>query len=171
MSDKPKKAAKAAKLHKDKMKCNKPQKTPGHKTKSHVVKACENGKEKIVRFGQQGVKGAGKGMKGKGKISGVAYQNVPATPSAWNGYQGNPHSQPAGPAEPWMEPAPGFGVVCIVGSIRDAEYGAVRAPSSTCTSAASTTESHAKSAADARTEESWEGASNELTWKGAQEAD
>ena len=60
MSDKPKKAAKAAKLHKDKMKCNKPQKTPGHKTKSHVVKACENGKEKIVRFGQQGVKGAGK---------------------------------------------------------------------------------------------------------------
>ena len=60
MSDKPKKAAKAAKLHKDKMSCNKPRTTPGHKTKSHVVKACEGGKEKIVRFGQQGVKGAGK---------------------------------------------------------------------------------------------------------------
>ena len=41
------------------MACNKPQKTPGHKTKSHVVKACKDGKEKIVRFGQQGVKGAG----------------------------------------------------------------------------------------------------------------
>jgi hypothetical protein len=25
-----------------------------------MVKACENGKEKIIRFGQQGVKGAGK---------------------------------------------------------------------------------------------------------------
>ena len=57
---KAKKAASAAKLHKDKMACNKPKKTPGHKTKSHVVKACENGKEKIIRFGQQGVKGAGK---------------------------------------------------------------------------------------------------------------
>ena len=62
-SSKAKKAAKAAKLHKDKMACNKPRKTPGHKTKSHVVKACDNGKEKIVRFGQQGVKGAGKSPK------------------------------------------------------------------------------------------------------------
>ena len=60
---KAKKAASAAKLHKDKMACNKPKKTPGHKTKSHVVKACENGKEKIIRFGQQGVKGAGKNPK------------------------------------------------------------------------------------------------------------
>ena len=60
MADKRKKAAKAAKLHKDKMKCNSPKKTPKHKTKSHVVKACENGKEKIIRFGQQGVTGAGK---------------------------------------------------------------------------------------------------------------
>ena len=55
-----KKAAIAAKLSKDKMACNKPRRTPGHKTKSHVVKACDNGKEKIIRFGQQGVKGAGK---------------------------------------------------------------------------------------------------------------
>ena len=60
---KAKKAASAAKLHKDKMACNKPQKTPSHKTKSHVVKACEKGKEKMVRFGQQGVKGAGKNPK------------------------------------------------------------------------------------------------------------
>ena len=55
MSDKRKKAAKAAKLAKDSMPCNKQKRTPGHATKSHVVKACEGGKEKIVRFGQQGV--------------------------------------------------------------------------------------------------------------------
>jgi hypothetical protein len=60
MSDKHKKAASAAKLHKDSMPCNKPKKTPGHPTKSHVVKACENGKEKIIRFGQQGVSGSPK---------------------------------------------------------------------------------------------------------------
>ena len=44
----------AAKLDKSKMACNKPKRTPKHATKSHVVKACENGKEKIIRFGQQG---------------------------------------------------------------------------------------------------------------------
>ena len=42
---------------------NKPKRTPSHKTKSHVVKACKDGKEKIIRFGQQGVKGAGKNPK------------------------------------------------------------------------------------------------------------
>ena len=63
MSEKRKKAAKAAKLHKDKMKCNQPQRTTGHAEKSHVVKACDNGQEKIIRFGQQGVKGAGKNPK------------------------------------------------------------------------------------------------------------
>lgn len=40
--------------------CNKPKRTPSHKTKSHVVKACEKGVEKIIRFGQQGVKGSPK---------------------------------------------------------------------------------------------------------------
>jgi len=60
MSDKRKKAASAAKIHKDSMPCNKPKRTPGHPTKSHVVKACENGEEKIIRFGQQGVKGSPK---------------------------------------------------------------------------------------------------------------
>ena len=63
MADKHKKAAKAAKIHKDSMECNKPRKTPGHPTKSHVVKACEGGEEKIIRFGQQGVSGAGKNPK------------------------------------------------------------------------------------------------------------
>ncbi len=58
MSDKKKRAAKAAKLHKDSMPCNKPKRTPGHPTKSHVVKACEKGQEKIIRFGQQGVQGS-----------------------------------------------------------------------------------------------------------------
>lgn len=38
---------------------NKPKKTPGHKTKSHVVMAKEGDTYKIVRFGQQGVEGAG----------------------------------------------------------------------------------------------------------------
>ena len=60
MSDKSRKAASAAKLHKDSMECNKPRKTPGHPTKSHVVKACKDGKEKIIRFGQQGVQGSPK---------------------------------------------------------------------------------------------------------------
>ena len=60
MTQKQRKAAKAAKIAKDEMACNKPKKTPGHPTKSHVVKACKGGEEKIIRFGQQGVTGAGK---------------------------------------------------------------------------------------------------------------
>jgi hypothetical protein len=39
---------------------NKPKKTPSHPTKSHVVVAKEGDKIKTIRFGQQGVKGAGK---------------------------------------------------------------------------------------------------------------
>ena len=39
---------------------NKPKKTPSHKTKSHVVMAKEGDTYKVIRFGQQGVKGAGK---------------------------------------------------------------------------------------------------------------
>ena len=38
---------------------NKPKRTPNHKTKSHVVVAKEGDKVKTIRFGQQGVKGAG----------------------------------------------------------------------------------------------------------------
>ena len=45
-------------VNKSKMKCNTPKRTPSHKTKSHIVKACEKGKEKIIRFGQQGVSGS-----------------------------------------------------------------------------------------------------------------
>jgi hypothetical protein len=39
---------------------NKPKRTPKHKTKSHVVLASENGQTKLIRFGQQGVKGSPK---------------------------------------------------------------------------------------------------------------
>ena len=42
---------------------NKPKKTPNHPTKSHVVVAKEGGKVKTIRFGQQGVSGAGKAPK------------------------------------------------------------------------------------------------------------
>jgi hypothetical protein len=45
-------------IKKSDLPCNKPRRTPSHPTKSHVVKACESGKEKIIRFGQQGVKGS-----------------------------------------------------------------------------------------------------------------
>ena len=56
-----------AKLDKSKMACNKPKRTLSHPTKSHVVKACSNGQEKIIRFGQQGVSGAGKKTDSKSK--------------------------------------------------------------------------------------------------------
>jgi hypothetical protein len=38
---------------------NKPKRTPNHPTKSHVVLAKVGDEVKTVRFGQQGVKGAG----------------------------------------------------------------------------------------------------------------
>ena len=44
---------------------NKPKRTPNHKTKSHVVVAKEGDKIKTIRFGQQGVKTAGKPKKGE----------------------------------------------------------------------------------------------------------
>lgn len=40
---------------------NRPKRTPGHKTKSHAVLAKEGDKVKLIRFGQQGVKGSPKG--------------------------------------------------------------------------------------------------------------
>ena len=39
---------------------NKPKRTPSHPSKSHVVVAKEGDKVKTIRFGQQGVSGAGK---------------------------------------------------------------------------------------------------------------
>ena len=48
---------------KSEMKCNSPKSQPVGDSltgKSHVVKACEGGKEKLIRFGQRGVKGSPK---------------------------------------------------------------------------------------------------------------
>ena len=50
-------------VDKDAMKCNKPKAQAhgsGETGKSHIVKACEGGTEKIIRFGQLGVKGSPK---------------------------------------------------------------------------------------------------------------
>ncbi|MDB2505781.1 hypothetical protein N9X04_00145 [bacterium] len=44
---------------------NKPKRTPGHKTKSHVVLASSGGKYKVIRFGQQGARTAGKPKRGE----------------------------------------------------------------------------------------------------------
>lgn len=52
-------------VSKDAMACNKPRRTPGHPKKSHVVKACYDGKEKIIRFGEQGASTAGKPKEGE----------------------------------------------------------------------------------------------------------
>ena len=47
---------------------NKPKRTPGHKTKSHIVVAKEGDKIRTIRFGQQGKKvGTLKGTAGKPK--------------------------------------------------------------------------------------------------------
>ena len=48
---------------KSEMKCNSPKSQPVGNSltgKSHVVKACSNGEEKLIRFGQRGVKGSPK---------------------------------------------------------------------------------------------------------------
>ena len=55
----------ATKVNKSQMPCNKPKAAPSHPKKSHVVKACEGGKEKIIRFGEQGAKTAGKPKAGE----------------------------------------------------------------------------------------------------------
>jgi len=39
---------------------NKPKRTPNHPTKSHAVLARSSGKEKLIRFGSQGVSGSPK---------------------------------------------------------------------------------------------------------------
>jgi len=44
---------------------NKPKKTPKHPTKSHVVLAKEGDKVKMIRFGEQGAKTAGKPKSGE----------------------------------------------------------------------------------------------------------
>ena len=44
---------------------NKPKRTPNHPTKSHVVVAKKGDQIKTIRYGQQGVRGAGKNPSSK----------------------------------------------------------------------------------------------------------
>lgn len=55
----------AKKADKSKLTPNKPVKTPSHPKKSHMVLAKEGGKEKLIRFGEQGAKTAGKPKEGE----------------------------------------------------------------------------------------------------------
>lgn len=55
----------AQRLDKDSLPLDKPRRTPDHPTKSHVVKTRVDGKEKIIRFGEQGAKTAGKPKEGE----------------------------------------------------------------------------------------------------------
>jgi hypothetical protein len=52
-------------IKKSEIDCNAPRRTPDHPTKSHVVKACYDGKEKMIRFGEQGASTAGKPKAGE----------------------------------------------------------------------------------------------------------
>ena len=52
-------------IDKDSLPLDKPRRTPGHPTKSHVVKTRVDGKEKIIRFGEQGASTAGKPKEGE----------------------------------------------------------------------------------------------------------
>lgn len=55
----------AKQIDKGAMACNKPKRTPSNPNKSHVVKACYDGKEKIIHFGEQGASTAGKPKEGE----------------------------------------------------------------------------------------------------------
>ena len=52
-------------VDKDSLPLNQPRRTPNHPTKSHIVKTKVDGKEKIIRFGQQGASTAGKPKEGE----------------------------------------------------------------------------------------------------------
>ncbi len=54
---------------------NQPKRTPNHPTKSHAVLAKQGDKVKLVRFGQQGVSGAGKSpTSAKGKARRASFK-------------------------------------------------------------------------------------------------
>ena len=55
----------AAKKRAGVSKVNVPKRTPGHPKKSHVVVAKQGDKVKVIRFGEQGAKTAGKPKKGE----------------------------------------------------------------------------------------------------------
>jgi hypothetical protein len=56
---------------------NKPKRTPSHPTKSHVVLAKDGDKTKLIRFGQQGVKGS-PAKKGESKADAARRQSFKA---------------------------------------------------------------------------------------------
>jgi hypothetical protein len=57
--------AQGGSVDKDSLQLDKPQRTPNHPTKSHIVKTMVDGKEKIIRFGEQGAQTAGKPKEGE----------------------------------------------------------------------------------------------------------
>lgn len=52
-------------VDKDSLPLDQPRRTPNHPTKSHIVKTKVDGKEKIIRFGEQGAETAGKPKAGE----------------------------------------------------------------------------------------------------------
>lgn len=55
----------STRVDKDSLPLDQPRRTPGHPTKSHIVKTKVDGKEKIIRFGEQGASTAGKPKAGE----------------------------------------------------------------------------------------------------------
>ncbi len=55
---------------------NKPKKTPNHPTKSHAVLAKSNDQVKLIRFGQQGVKGSPDGTKRNEAVKARHAENI-----------------------------------------------------------------------------------------------
>ena len=54
-----------SRVDKDSLPLNQPRRTPSHPDKSHIVKTKVDGKEKIIRFGEQGASTAGKPKEGE----------------------------------------------------------------------------------------------------------
>ena len=52
-------------IDKDSLACNQPRRTPNDPDKSHVVKACYDGQQRIIHFGEQGASTAGKPKAGE----------------------------------------------------------------------------------------------------------
>ena len=57
---------------------NKPKRTPGHPTKSHIVVAKEGSKIKTIRFGQKGAKTAGKPKAGESRTQKMRRKSLKA---------------------------------------------------------------------------------------------
>lgn len=55
---------------------NKPKRTPSHPTKSHAVLAKDGDREKLIRFGQQGVKGSPDGTARNAAFKARHAQNI-----------------------------------------------------------------------------------------------